>query len=116
MVNPGTLIRSAAAVGCQSFLALKGTCDPWDPKVVRSSAGSNFLIPILSYVSWKDVGNILPDDTKYLFASSEVCDLSYDQIEWGDDMVESNFHSWSVFDDSHFQDDHSDTGTASGLG
>ena len=44
--NVGTLIRSAVALGADRVLALDGTVDPWNPKVVRSSAGLVFRIPI----------------------------------------------------------------------
>ncbi|MEA2024881.1 MAG: RNA methyltransferase [Actinomycetota bacterium] len=43
--NLGTLIRSAAALGWQ--VALLGGADPWNPKVLRSAAGSHFTrVPV----------------------------------------------------------------------
>lgn len=45
--NAGTLIRSADALGCAGVVALPGTVDPWNPKVVRSAAGSLFRLPIV---------------------------------------------------------------------
>lgn len=45
--NLGTLIRSAEALGASRVLVLPGTVDPWNPKVVRSAAGSLFRMPIL---------------------------------------------------------------------
>ncbi len=44
--NVGTLIRSAVALGADRVLALDGTVDPWNSKVVRSSAGLIFRIPV----------------------------------------------------------------------
>ena len=44
--NMGTLIRTADAAGFKKILAIKGTVDPFSPKVVRSAAGSVFRIPI----------------------------------------------------------------------
>ena len=38
--NLGTLIRSAAAFGLDALFALDGCVDPYNPKVVRSSAGT----------------------------------------------------------------------------
>jgi TrmH family RNA methyltransferase len=38
--NLGTLIRSAAAFGLDAVFALDGCVDPYNPKVVRSSAGT----------------------------------------------------------------------------
>jgi RNA methyltransferase, TrmH family len=44
--NAGTLIRAAHAFGLDGVLALEGTVDHWNPKVVRSSAGSLAHIPV----------------------------------------------------------------------
>ena len=44
--NLGTLLRSAEAFGVQRILATPDTVNPWNPKVVRASAGSVFRIPV----------------------------------------------------------------------
>jgi TrmH family RNA methyltransferase len=44
--NLGTLIRSAEAFGAQQIFLTSDTVNPWNPKVVRASAGSVFRIPI----------------------------------------------------------------------
>ena len=46
--NAGTIIRSAEAAGAQAVVFTAGSVDPYNPKVVRSSAGSLFRIPVLS--------------------------------------------------------------------
>ena len=45
--NAGTLIRTADALGCAGIVALPGTVDLWNPKVVRSAAGSLFRLPVI---------------------------------------------------------------------
>ena len=45
--NAGTLIRTADALGCAGALALPGTVDVWNPKVVRAAAGSLFRLPVI---------------------------------------------------------------------
>ena len=45
--NAGTLIRSADALGCAGVITLPGTVDVWNPKVVRSAAGSLFRLPVV---------------------------------------------------------------------
>lgn len=45
--NVGTLIRSAEAFGFQHIVATHATANQWNPKVVRSSAGSVFRLPVL---------------------------------------------------------------------
>ena len=44
--NLGTLIRSAEAFGAQQIFLTPDTVNPWNPKVVRASAGSIFRMPI----------------------------------------------------------------------
>ncbi|MDE2753942.1 MAG: RNA methyltransferase [Gemmatimonadota bacterium] len=43
--NLGTLIRSAWAFGLDGLVVPGGTVDPWNPKVVRASAGAVFHVP-----------------------------------------------------------------------
>jgi TrmH family RNA methyltransferase len=45
--NLGTLIRSADAFGAAAVIALPGTTDYWNPKVIRSAAGAAFRKPLL---------------------------------------------------------------------
>jgi TrmH family RNA methyltransferase len=45
--NLGTLIRSAEAFGAQQIFLTPDTVNPWNPKVVRASAGSVFRMPII---------------------------------------------------------------------
>lgn len=56
--NVGTLIRTAAALGASAVLALPGTVDLWNAKVVRSAMGALFHHPVLS-VTWSDLGPFL---------------------------------------------------------
>lgn len=44
--NVGTIIRSCAAFDIGAVILIGG-CDPWNPKVVRSSAGTVFGCPVL---------------------------------------------------------------------
>ncbi|MGQ0561888.1 MAG: TrmH family RNA methyltransferase [Gemmatimonadota bacterium] len=46
--NLGTLIRSAGAFAADCVLALSGTVDYWNPKVVRSAAGVAFRLPLVA--------------------------------------------------------------------
>ena len=45
--NAGTLIRSAEAAGADAVVLTPGSVDPYNPKVVRASAGSLFRVPVL---------------------------------------------------------------------
>ncbi len=44
--NMGTIIRSALAFGIDGIHITKGSCDPFNDKVIRSSKGALFKIPI----------------------------------------------------------------------
>jgi len=41
--NVGTMVRTAAALGAVATVALPGTVDLWNAKVVRSAMGAHFL-------------------------------------------------------------------------
>ena len=43
--NVGTILRTAAALGATATIALPGTVDLWNPKVIRSSMGAQFRHP-----------------------------------------------------------------------
>jgi TrmH family RNA methyltransferase len=45
--NLGTLIRSADAFAAACVIALPGTVDYWNPKVVRAAAGAAFRVPLV---------------------------------------------------------------------
>ncbi|MFL5595767.1 MAG: TrmH family RNA methyltransferase [Gemmatimonadaceae bacterium] len=45
--NVGTILRTAAALGATATIALPGTVDLWNPKVIRSSMGAQFRHPAL---------------------------------------------------------------------
>ena len=45
--NAGTIVRTAAALGATATVALPGTVDLWNPKVIRSSMGAQFFHPVL---------------------------------------------------------------------
>lgn len=61
--NAGTILRTAAALGATATIALPGTVDLWNPKVIRSSMGAQFQHPavhapvgeVISYLERNDV-------------------------------------------------------------
>jgi TrmH family RNA methyltransferase len=52
--NAGSILRSAAALGVQQVLALKGTVALWSPKVLRAGMGAHFALRLAE--------GIMPDD------------------------------------------------------
>ncbi len=49
--NVGTILRTADAAGCAGVVATEGTADIFSDKVVRSSMGSVFHLPIVTNVT-----------------------------------------------------------------
>ncbi len=45
--NLGTIMRSAEAAGADGIVLSPGSVDPYNPKVVRSSAGAIFHVPVI---------------------------------------------------------------------
>jgi TrmH family RNA methyltransferase len=56
--NAGAVIRVAAAAGA-SGVALTGQLDPWQPAVLRGSAGLHFALPVLRTSAAELVGPVI---------------------------------------------------------
>jgi TrmH family RNA methyltransferase len=66
--NLGTLLRSAEAFGAQQVMVTPGTVNPWNPKVVRASAGSVFRVPVLR-AALKQIADTLAKQGTTLYAA-----------------------------------------------
>ncbi len=75
--NVGTLIRSADAFNFDVVISLKGSCDIYNPKTVRSTMGSLFHIPIIKDVTDGDIYNFLKSQNTNIYATN----LSKNSIE-----------------------------------
>jgi len=70
--NLGTIVRAAAAVGCEKLLLMKGCVDLWEPKVVRSAIGAHFRLPILTSVSWDEIPTLISEESTIFLADNNV--------------------------------------------
>ena len=52
--NVGTMIRSADALGATAVVLTAHCADPYEPKVVRATAGSMFHLPVIE-VMWQEL-------------------------------------------------------------
>jgi TrmH family RNA methyltransferase len=52
--NVGTILRTAAALGVKATVALPGTVDLWNAKVVRSGMGAHFTHPLF-FGTWSEL-------------------------------------------------------------
>ena len=66
--NVGTIIRTAAALGATATVALPGTVDVWNSKVVRSAMGAHFHHPAF-HATWPDVESFLARTSTVLWAA-----------------------------------------------
>ena len=68
--NVGTIIRTADAFGAVGVVVVAGTVDASSPKVVRSSAGSVFHIPVCVVASFTDARTLVHGRSAALLGTS----------------------------------------------
>jgi len=66
--NVGTIVRTAAALGAAATVALPGTVDLWNAKVVRSGMGAHFRHPVFSS-TWSELDTFRARAGLALFAA-----------------------------------------------
>jgi TrmH family RNA methyltransferase len=74
--NMGTLIRNAEAFGFGGVMLIKGCADPYQPKVVRASAGSVLRMPILMCDDGQNAIDLLEKAGKNIFAACMEGDVA----------------------------------------
>jgi TrmH family RNA methyltransferase len=77
--NLGTLLRTAAAARVDSAILAPGTVDPYNPKVVRSSMGAHFRVPIEA-LEWDAIRERVAGLKVWLAQAGSG--LQYDQVDW----------------------------------
>lgn len=68
--NLGTLIRTADAAGAQGVIISEGTVDPYSPKVLRSTMGSIFHLPVIHVPNMVEAVDKLKSYGFNIYASS----------------------------------------------
>lgn len=58
--NLGSMLRSAAAAGCDAVFLSKGCADAWSPKVLRAAMGGHFVLNIHEQQDLPDVARVFP--------------------------------------------------------
>jgi TrmH family RNA methyltransferase len=66
--NVGTIVRTAAALGAAATIALPGTVDLWNPKVIRSSMGAQFHHPAF-HAEWDALSTFIESNGIELWAA-----------------------------------------------
>lgn len=75
--NLGTLLRSAEAAGVDAVVLTPGSVDPFNPKVVRASAGALFHVPVIEAT----LDDVRAAGLRLVGTSSHRGDLS-DRADW----------------------------------
>lgn len=79
--NLGTLTRTAEAAGVGGIVSLKGSADAFSPKVLRSSMGSSFRIPLLADACAEDLAGLQKTGFTIVAAAGEG-ELDYCDYDW----------------------------------
>jgi len=61
--NLGSILRSAAAAGCDAVYMSKGCVDAWSPKVLRAAMGGHFMLSIQEGADLLEVVRLFPGKT-----------------------------------------------------
>jgi len=79
--NLGTLLRTAAAARVDSAILAPGTVEPFNPKVVRSSMGAHFRIPIET-LEWNEIRMRTQGLNVWLADTETQGAARYDEVNW----------------------------------
>lgn len=85
--NMGTIIRTAAAAGVQGLLLTEGCCDIYSEKVVRSSMGSIFRIPIYTNIHIDFLKKLIEERAIPFYAAALQNATPYREVIIGEDAV-----------------------------
>lgn len=80
--NLGTIIRTADAVGIEGILISKGSVDIYNPKVLRSTMGSIFHVPLAIGVDLQEMIPRLKDCGMRVLAAHLDGELAYYEADW----------------------------------
>ena len=77
--NAGTMLRSAEAAGAAALVFTTGSVAVFNPKVVRSSAGALFHVPVVTEVT---LGEALSTGTRRSWGASSHRGVSYTKADF----------------------------------
>jgi TrmH family RNA methyltransferase len=79
--NLGTLVRSAECLGARGVVVLPGTVDPYNPKVLRSTAGALFRLPLARADNQELLDQAAKRDMRVLAAEPRKAVKSW-ELDW----------------------------------
>ncbi|MBQ6608697.1 MAG: RNA methyltransferase [Firmicutes bacterium] len=75
--NIGTILRTADAAGFDLAVFMKGTADPFSPKVVRSATGSLFRLPMVFVKDAEELAELVHSAGRRLIATAMDAEKAY---------------------------------------
>lgn len=85
--NLGTIIRTADAVGASGVILSRGTVDLYNPKVIRSTMGSLFHLPIMQDIEINQALETLKAKGLRVIATDTASTKSYFDIKYTDNCA-----------------------------
>lgn len=76
--NVGTILRTVEAAGADGVVLTAGSVDPFNPKVVRASAGAVFHVPIVVRADLAAIGEL----GVALLGTAASGGVAYDEVSW----------------------------------
>lgn len=82
--NMGTIIRTIEGAGLSGIILSNNTCDVFSPKVVRSTMGSIFRVPIYIADDLYNVLSILKESNIKIYAAHLLAKTNYFDVDFKD--------------------------------
>ena len=80
--NMGTLLRTAEAAEAAGVMTLGGSVDVFSPKVLRSSMGSAFRLPVLTQITPESLMALKMEHQLQLVAAAGESAMDYTDYDW----------------------------------
>lgn len=84
--NLGSMLRTAAAAGVQTFFIPPGNVDPYSPKVLRSGMGAHFHMRI-EQLSWSEIAHRIEEAGMQVFLADVGKGVNYTQANFRPPMA-----------------------------
>lgn len=78
--NAGTVVRAADAAGARAAVFTSGSVDPFNPKAVRSSAGSLFHVPVVTGADMAEIAAAAHHHDLGILAADGYADTLVDEL------------------------------------
>lgn len=85
--NMGTIIRTAVAAGIDGIIVLKGSVDIYNLKVLRSTMGAIFKIPLIQDLELEDFLDLFTNSEYKLVSTDLSADKYYYQLDFPHSVI-----------------------------